>query len=496
MRYKFLKKDYTESGYVEDFVTRLSLIHPEIAIKFINSSKTILQTPGDGNLRNVLYMVYGKDVADGVNLVDFNYEDMHITGAIGKPEISRSNRSNQIFFVNKRYVKDKTLSSAVEQAYKGLITIGKFAFCVLNIEMNPSKVDVNVHPAKLEVRFEEESKIFKAIYHAIKNNLLGSELVHNTEKEETIQETIKIPTIQEQTKIEEKKEPTGLFQNFKEKEEQIQTQNNNLIEELFKLKTIIQTREEENLAKVEASKHENKFEEMYAKTFGTQVPVKKEIKDIEYTETKLENGSNLNIFEEKEEYVATPNYKLIGIAFSTYIIIEIQNELYIIDQHAAHERIMYEKVKKNYYANGEKDSQLMLVPDVITLTHKEAAIVKENVEMFEKAGFTLEEFGANTIKLTGVPNICMELNTKQLFLDILDEIDTVALTARQEKEDKFIATIACKAAVKANMALGMQEVDSLMQDLLKLPNPFTCPHGRPTAIKMTKIDIEKKFSRR
>ena len=191
-----------------------------------------------------------------------------------------------------------------------------------------------------------------------------------------------------------------------------------------------------------------------------------------------------------------PNYKLIGIAFSTYIIIEIGNELYIIDQHAAHERIMYEKVKKNFYSSKEKDSQLMLVPDVITLTHKEASIVKENVEMFEKAGFTLEEFGENTIKLTGVPNICMELNTKQLFLDILDEIDTVALTARQEKEDKFIATIACKAAVKANMALGVQEVDSLMQELLKLPNPFTCPHGRPTAIKMTKTDIEKKFSRR
>ena len=522
VRYKFLKKDYTESGYVEDFVTRLSIIHPEISVKFINSGKTVLQTPGDGNLKNVLYMVYGKEVAEGVDLVDYTYEDIHITGAIGKPEIARSNRSNQLFFVNKRYVKDKTLTSAVEQAYKGLITIGKFAFSILNIEMSPSKVDVNVHPAKLEVRFEEESKIFKAVYHAIKNSLLSKELVHNTEKEEVPEETMKIPEVksvleventQNIVKQEEKAEIGGLFKRFKEKEEKIEEQNNNLIEELFKMKTITQTRE--NTPSVEIpttdkveqmtniivnSKQEpeenKKFEEMYEKTFGTQITKKEEVEGIDYSKIKLENGSNLSVFEEKEEYNPMPNYKLIGIAFSTYIIIEIGNELYIIDQHAAHERIMYEKVKKNFYSSKEKDSQLMLVPDVITLTHKEASIVKENVEMFEKAGFTLEEFGENTIKLTGVPNICMELNTKQLFLDILDEIDTVALTARQEKEDKFIATIACKAAVKANMALGVQEVDSLMQELLKLPNPFTCPHGRPTAIKMTKTDIEKKFSRR
>ena len=191
-----------------------------------------------------------------------------------------------------------------------------------------------------------------------------------------------------------------------------------------------------------------------------------------------------------------PIYKFIGIAFSTYIILELENEMYILDQHAAHERVNYEKIKRNFYSQMKKDSQLMLLPDVITLTHKEMDIVRENVDMFEKAGFTLEEFGDNTIKLTGVPNICMELDTKQLFLDILDEIDTVALTARQEKEDKFIATIACKASVKAKMALTKDEEDSLMEKLLILPNPFTCPHGRPTAIKMTKYDIERKFNRK
>lgn len=174
----------------------------------------------------------------------------------------------------------------------------------------------------------------------------------------------------------------------------------------------------------------------------------------------------------------------------------MDNELYIIDQHAAHERIMYEKVKKNYYDDSNKDSQLMILPDIITLTHKEMGIAKDNMKMFEKAGFILEEFGDNTIKISGTPSICLELDTKELFLETLDEINTVARTAKQEIEERFIATIACKAAVKANMSLSKEEVESLMDELLKLPNPFTCPHGRPTAIKMTKYDIEKKFSRR
>ena len=206
-------------------------------------------------------------------------------------------------------------------------------------------------------------------------------------------------------------------------------------------------------------------------------------------------NDNVSVFENTEEF-QKPVYKFIGIAFNTYIIIEMDKEMYIIDQHAAHERIMYEKVKENYYHDGSKDSQMLLLPDIITLTHKEMEIAKDNMEMFEKAGFCLEEFGENTIKLTGVPTICIDLDNKELFLETLDEINTVARTAKQEKEEKFIATVACKAAVKANMVLTKEEVESLMDQLLKLPNPFTCPHGRPTAIKMSKYEIERKFARK
>lgn len=541
VRYKFLKKDFTEAGYIEDVVTRIALVHPEIAIKLINSGKTIIQTNGNGDLKTVIYSIYGKDVAGGVIETDYTYEDIHIYGVIGKPEIARSNRSNQIFFVNKRYIKDKTLSSAAESAYKGMIPIGKFSFMVLNIDMNPSKVDVNVHPAKLEVRFQEENTVFKGIYHAIKDALLKSELVADTDhtssekrtesglfgnktiipnieksqevlkklqemKEKMLEETPelreKIETTtktneitykdvqEEKTSVAEEIEP---YSNTEVKEEKrIEKYETNTEEVPVAVKEMITENEDKN-----QSSEEN-FEEMYQKLFGAKISKESEEEKTETNNQEFEEMAkleNVSVFENIEKY-KKPTYKFIGIVFNTYIIIEIDKEMYIIDQHAAHERILYEKVKQNYYNEEDKNSQLMLLPDVITLTHKEMEIARDNMQMFKKAGFMLEEFGENTIKLTGVPEICLNLETKEMFLETLDEINSISRTAKQEIEERFIATVACKAAVKANMALTKEEVDSLMDKLLALPNPFTCPHGRPTAIKMSKYDIERKFARK
>ena len=645
VRYKFLKKDYTESGYIEDAITRIALVNPNISIKLINTGKTVIQTNGSGNLKDVVYSIYGKDVANGINETTYKYEDITVTGVVGKPQIARSNRANQLFFVNKRYIKDKTLSAATEQAYKGLIPIGKFGFVILNIEMNPAKVDVNVHPAKLEVRFQEESKVFQAIYHTIKDTLLKSELVANTEKpsnqiertaesfeerlknirenakqneglfsfrkqrekqiEQYTNEESKIKTNVAETKPEIKQENMSVepktekignplntsdillqLKQMKEKTEEeikntstlkeekedyklensendvngkidnnedanadakLNENNNDNSEEKVNIKTDnneentnkeeqenANSKQEENISEekngtiddanaiienIDDPEIQKEFEEikgkmqdlndnpqvvsedfneMYAKLFG-RVPIQEETENKEQEESTTDAvdiiKDNISVFEGQEE-AKKPAYKFIGIVFKTYIILEIDKEMYILDQHAAHERIMYEKVKKNYYSEESKDSQMLLLPDVITLTHKEMDIAKENIKMFEQAGFSLEEFGDNTIKLTGVPTVCIDLDTKELFLETLDEINTVARTAKQEKEEKFIATVACKAAVKANMALTEQEVDSLMEKLLELPNPFTCPHGRPTAIKMTKYDIERKFARK
>ena len=619
VRYKFLKKDYTESGYIEDVITRIALVNPKIAIKLINTGKTVIQTNGSGDIKSVIYSIYGKDIANGIMETNYQYEDIKISGVVGKPQIARSNRSNQLFFVNKRYIKDKTLTAATEQAYKGLIPIGKFGFVILNIEMNPAKVDVNVHPAKLEVRFQEESKIFQSIYHAVKDTLLKNELVANTEKQVQPQETKtfdrnavsfeeRLRNLRESKK--ENQQTGGLFGFRKQNEKKIEEYTNeesriktNVIDEhnsktdieektlpkvenigapintedvlkqLKEMRTKLvneiqenninyevepkyetQIKTEENSVKEDSTAYElnvehpeleqnqnmeieqksteqqekqkqeqaeepkqgqlteetveqleekntidENFTQMYTKMFGT-APIMQndELNKIEANASQDAVDivkDNVSMFETQEQF-NKPVYKFIGIVFKTYIILEIDKEMYILDQHAAHERIMYEKVKKNYYSDKIKDSQMLLLPDVITLTHKEMDIAKENMQMFEQAGFTLEEFGENTIKLTGVPTVCIDLDNKELFLETLDEINTVARTAKQEKEEKFIATVACKAAVKANMALTTQEVEKLMDKLLELPNPFTCPHGRPTAIKMTKYDIERKFARK
>lgn len=675
VRYKFLKKDYTEAGYIEDAVTRVALVNKNVAIKLISNGKTVVQTNGNGDLKTVIYSIYGKDVAAEINEVDYEYEGIRVSGVVGKPVIARANRSNQLFFLNGRYIKDKNLTAAADQSYKGIIPVGRYGFLVLNLDMDSKLVDVNVHPAKLEVRFEEESKVFKAVYHAIKSSLAKSELVENVEKEN---EEIPISNENSNTEVsisensesynttkhsEEKKTGfAGLFSKIiKEPEETEEELSNNHLEEIFKyrqslkektnitdinadensrkaqeyinkykatktneeqeeiLKTInddevskkvnlgntiissetkelnisdsnnitkdsttvmdstkmsqieptqilnineavekndeissveepkkieevpeykegikqIQEPLNENdfskiaeklieakigsdntqtidTAKVREAVKENfestpEFDEMYKKTFGVDpFSVRKEKEQEKKEQEKINisnefayasNEDNMTVFEDNKNDYPEIKYKFIGIVFNTYIVIEIKDEMYIIDQHAAHERILYEKVKCNYYSEEQKDEQMLLLPDVITLTHKEMDIAKENIEMFAKAGFSFEEFGENTVKLMSVPSMCEEMNTKQLFLDILDEMDTVAVTARQEKEDKFIATVACKAAVKGKMKLDEKEVKALMKKLLDFPNPFTCPHGRPTAIKMTNYDLERKFRR-
>lgn len=548
VRYKFLKKDFTETGYVEDAVTRIALVNPNVSVKLINLNKNIINTNGSGDIKDVVYSIYGKEIAENIIKVDYQYEDMRAVGCIGKPSIAKSNRSNQLFFVNNRFVKDKTLTSAAEQAFKGMLLPGKYGFLILNLEIDPHKLDVNVHPAKLEVRFQEENKVFKLVYHSIKESFMqNNNLIANKTQE-------KDDFVNEKNKIEKDEFGIPKYQ-LKEKNSDFNMNisaksTGNLIEDIYNEKLISSMNtdaerssankvqennitlnydvidekqkddeknfynneieqisnkdqsEDSNLGKEDNTNLDDEFEEMYRKTFGIK-PITSEKKIEENKQESIEKNEKVEIKKADEDdipilkkdlYMTNIKYKFIGIAFSSYIIVEIENELYIINQQSANERIMYERIKKNYY-NDEKDSQMMLLPDIITLTHKQMDIAKDNMELFKKAGFELEEFGDNTIKLSGVPSICINLDTKELFIESLDAINTVARTAKREIEEKFIATIANKVAEKIKKALTFEEVDSLMQKLLVLDQPFSCPQGKSIAIKLSEYEIEKKFSK-
>ena len=746
VRYKFLKKDFTESGYIEDVVARIALVNPNIALKLINTGKTVIQTSGNGEIKDIVYGIYGKDIAENIINVEYQFEDMVVKGVIGKPSIARSNRANQLFFVNKRYVKDKTLTSAAEQGFKGNLSVGKYGFLILDLEIDPSKLDVNVHPAKLEVRFQDEGKIFKLVYHAIKEALLSNEntqtrtrdendalsrldiiddyarnyfakksesanrnegnrigkffknIIGGNKKEDDFDEEDDEPTVVEQVynekfkkennsdddeqydnlytevnssylendnsypssnntysetnyskglsdeeynalcnpnpgvtynlrkelddlnrlmeeqeeterleknaligpeveslivrengsitlkdnneenkqsqnyqrlmkelddnieklnykqhneeiekvdeenqiyeinseELDEKSYKFGNEENYESimKEENIQTNNvvsdftnqnnnetqyseyaqinsnevNNIPENTFnsvnEIPNSVTNKVEETEEKFESTDEE--FAEMYEKMFGTSI-VKKTKEEEEQEEINNEITMNIDEIKTAEnisfftntEVAEKPVYKFIGIAFDTNIIIEYQREMYIIDQYAANEKILYEKLKDSFYSGRlEKESQLMLLPDIINVTDKQIGIINDNMSLFKSAGFVLEEFGDKTYRLSSVPEVCIDLDTRELFIKLLNEINKVARTSKQEVEERFIFTIASRLAEKSRMVTTEQEVDILMQQLLVLNNPFMCQEGKPVAIRMTRNDIEKKFSRR
>ena len=354
-------------------------------------------------------MIYGKEIKENLVKVNYEEENIKITGIIGNTLVARDTRKDQIIFLNKRNIKNITLTSSADQAFKGATGIGKYGFFILNIEMNANEYDVNVHPTKTEVRFKEEDKIARILYHAIKNAMLNTEFLGN---------------------------------------KQIEENNSKYIENEYEFLTNkIQT---------------NQFEK--------------------------QEETNIELRKREEKRVI--NYKYIGILFRTYIIIEVEDEIYLIDQHAAHERVLYEQIKENYKKHIQQNSQLMLIPEVVTLTHQEMEFVRENKEMLVNIGFDIEEFGENTLKINGIPDLEYRAKTTNLFLDILDEMLTNQRTSIKDIEERFIATVACKAAVKANMDLTRQEVDKLIQNLLSLNNPYTCPHGRPTTIKISREDLK------
>ncbi len=429
VRYKFLKQDATEFRYIKEWVQKVALANPNISFRLLNDGKNIFFSNGNGNILDIIYLMYGKEIKE--NLLEVNYEsdNIKVTGVIGNTLISRDNRKEQIIFLNKRNIKNNVLINSADQAFKGAVGIGKYGFYILNLDMPANFYDVNVHPTKMEVRFKDEDKIYKVVYHAIKSTMLKFEFLGNNENEE---------------------------------------HNEEYIENEYEFLT------NEYSEKSSNSKSENQ-----------------EQKEAEHN--IIANINSKNELRKREE-ARTVKYKYIGILFRTFIIIEVENEIFLIDQHAAHERVLYEKIKENYKKKVSQNSQMMLMPEVINLTHREMEFVKNNIEIFKNTGFDIEIFGENSVKINGIPDLEYKAKTQNIFMDILDEMLTNERTSIKDVEERFIATVACKAAVKANMDLSVPEVENLIQSLLSLNNPYTCPHGRPTTIKIDKDFIKNKLS--
>lgn len=486
-RFKFLKKDHTEAGYIEDVVTRIALANPLISIKYINNGKVIIQTSGNGNLKDTIYDIFGKDIYN--NVLELNYElnQIKVTGMLGLPLVSRSTRMHQFTFINSRYIKDKTINSAIDKACEQKYAINKYPFIVLNVQMNPSHIDVNVHPAKLEVKFDDESKVFEAIYYAIKSALdehdrltspfTNIKSVDNVDKINQISKDLINNGVIKQPEVSNKRYDFG----------GIQVNKLNSIEEPSTNINNYQSIVDEQNKLIEGNNNINSQNVIKDEIIEDLRQPKVNVTSLEYTE----NVQIEDVNQEKPSIV----YQYIGQVFDTYIIIQIKERMYIIDQHAAHERLLYEQIKEAYYSK-DKQTQLLLIPVLVELTTKEMEVVNNNMEMFEKSGFMIEVFGDNAIKISGVPNIGYDIDYKSMFKDIIDELLGANKTQNSEKEFRFLATLACKAAVKGKMKLDQKEQIALIEEMVKLDNPFTCPHGRPTAYEISKYEIERRFLRK
>lgn len=479
-RMKFLKKDVTEGNQVAGIVDRMAISHPEISFRFIRDGKQVLITSGNGDLKSTVYSVLGKEMSDSLMSVDYSFNDMRLTGFVSKPTASRKSRAGQYFYINNRIVKSKTAMAALEQAYKNTIMVGRFPACVLNIELNPAQVDVNVHPAKTEVRFANEKPIFDLVYYAVKTAIENDRTVKEVEfKENPIY----------------RQEPKSVYQNNDNKSFQAKF-------DFFKKKDeppsqqVIKTKPREDFWQVEAPKPEYKITR-------DEKPKPRVDINIEYEEPeeistaksedahREQNIEKVVITDEKDNENVIPNFKLIGEAFKTYLIVEIENELYFIDKHAAHERMNFERFK----AQATVETQMLLAPIAVNLTKDEFIAISENIELIKKCGFELEEFGESQIIVRAIPSLVDGDSVKDLMLEIAQKLLEHKTDILPDKIDWIYHSASCRGAVKAGDYTSRQEQEMFVKKLLSMPNIRFCPHGRPVFIKMSKYDIEKQFGR-
>ena len=556
-RSKFLKSDMTEANYIHTLMEQLALSHPEISFKYIQNKQVKLHTSGNYSVKDVIYSVYGREIARALLEVSKENSFMKIEGFVGKPEIARGNRSFENYYINGRYVKNNIITKAIENAYRGFLMQHKFPFVSLRMEMEGNDLDVNVHPAKREVRFAREQEVYDVVYDTVRAALTRREMIPKVsvdsssvkeEKEEKVSRAA-VPEPFEQKRREElygvRKPATSVVREaaapyrpaFSKDEEEMFSgtlRENQKLDEEKKLvemqqaetepsqnssekinivpeKTDIQV--EQKTVQESVQDYMQKSEEAEPETPGTiseenrqseTEAVQPEITEMpeekaEQPETQISEKQvppqQLELFEEK---LLAPESRsrieLIGQIFDTYWLVQFEDNFYIIDQHAAHEKVYYERMVKQFREHSI-DSQYLNPPLIVTLSMQEEEILRSNMNYFEQFGFEIENFGGREYRISAVPSNLYGLTEEELFLEMLDNLasnnskDTLDIFAAR------LATMACKAAVKGNHAMSRQEAEKLIDELLTLENPYHCPHGRPTIIAMTKTELEKKFKR-
>ena len=507
-RRKFLKTAMTEAGHVQDLLIRLALSHPEVAFRFLNNNQEKLRTSGSGKLKDVIYNIYGRDVASNLLELDYRQGGIHITGYLGKPLITRGNRNFETFFVNGRYVKSTMISRAVEDAYKDFMMQHKFPFVVLHFQVDTETVDVNVHPTKMELRFQNQQEVYKTVFEAIYRQLLEPELIPQVEVPEPltspVQEKKKTPSpdlkLVRRAIPSDSKEAavsiatTPIDSAAQTVAEPVKEEPHNEDYFIRKMRERVMSYHNRNSsAEVKDQKKIFRPEEQ-KKRIQTSV---REATTYKINETPVvQKPEQLNLFEEKLlKREVRAEYRLIGQVFDTYWLVQFQDNLYIIDQHAAHERVLYERTLKEM-KNREFTSQYLSPPIILTLSMQEAELFKTHKERFERIGFEIEPFGGEEYAIRAVPANLFSIAKKELFMEMLDNLaDGLSTNMTPDIIDEKVASMSCKAAVKGNNRLSAQEVDALIGELLELENPYHCPHGRPTIIAMSKKELEKKFKR-
>ena len=469
-RKKFLKSAQTEGSYIADMVEKLALSHPDVSFKFIQNNQTKLHTSGNGNIKDLIYHVFGREISGAVLSVELENELFSVNGYIGKPVITRGNRNYEIYFINGRYVKSQLLSKAIEEAYKSFLMQHQYPFCVLYFTFKGESLDVNVHPTKMELRFDNNQEVYQYLCDGLYEVLSRKEMIPE------------VPV------SEEKKAPS-IVREYKE-----------AIPEPFEARRLNQVRTQESIfspAQIQSIRENVKKDSPYEEKYPTRVAEQStyHVNILEsQNDTKYENITLESISSEFLTKDAKKKHRIIGQLFKTYWLVEFEEKLFIVDQHAAHEKVLYERTMATL-REKEYTSQTISPPIVLSLDANEILMLEKYKEQIAKMGYEVESFGGKEYMISAVPANLFKIDGKDLFIEMLDDFSNLSGRETPELILEKVASMSCKAAVKGNQSLSYSEFDALVEELLTLENPYNCPHGRPTIISMTKYEIEKKFKR-